>query len=504
MRAIPRFDRRLYERVSLGFRADTPWMFLFMGMLALVVAAGKIPLVRAWWTASSVSVTFALVSVAVGIASAISCSVIAHLTEDARGLWMGAAITLYSMIAIPAATLDSTSTFGDAVLGNVRLMAHTLLVILTFIAVFASVRPPWDGGSVLLGGLLIVAVVAGLGLAFPSASEAVNTSIVVRLSLSVFWVLSGMAMVLASWVRGEGWISWVGMGCTVIALAHVLRVVSSGPDAPLGVSFSIVRLFGVVLLFLGTAATMRRRLAGVHESYFEYQEKLRLAKIDLEEVEHRAHDVRNGLAGIAGVAALLDVGAHNPQEMALLRKAVNAELTRLDGLLRPAGAEVATIDSTVYAIEPMLCELTMLQANAGMDIRADVEPKLRATGDSSVIAQVLTNVLANCAQHAPGSPVRIQARRVEDRVEIRVRDFGAGLPSGAGDSVFEMGVRGHDSNGQGLGLHICRKLLAEEGGTIELRSGPQARTGCTALITLPAAAPEEHGGGDVVQLVRAG
>ena len=110
----------------------------------------------------------------------------------------------------------------------------------------------------------------------------------------------------------------------------------------------------------------------------------------------------------------------------------------------------------------------MLRRSAGMDVRADVEPHLCAVGSPATLAQVVTNLLANAERHAPGSPVRITAAQREGRVEIRVRDFGPGVAAGEERAVLEPGVRDERAGGRGLGLHLCRTLLAAEDAAIDI------------------------------------
>ncbi|MGI8817077.1 MAG: ATP-binding protein [Pseudonocardia sp.] len=67
-----------------------------------------------------------------------------------------------------------------------------------------------------------------------------------------------------------------------------------------------------------------------------------------------------------------------------------------------------------------------------MDIRCDVGCSPWADGSPTVLKQVLSNVLANCVRHAPGSPVRVQVGLRRDRIRLRVSDFGPGVPAGLG------------------------------------------------------------------------
>jgi two-component system, OmpR family, sensor kinase len=118
-------------------------------------------------------------------------------------------------------------------------------------------------------------------------------------------------------------------------------------------------------------------------------------------------------------------------------------------------------------------------------------PDLWADGDRALVVQVLTNLLANCSRHAPGSTVWLTARRCGERAVLEVRDNGPGVPDGAEEAVFGRGVRDPSTGGEGLGLFLCRRLLAANGGTARLRQGdgPPEAPGCVVTVELGAAPP---------------
>jgi signal transduction histidine kinase len=120
-----------------------------------------------------------------------------------------------------------------------------------------------------------------------------------------------------------------------------------------------------------------------------------------------------------------------------------------------------------------------------MDVRLDVEPGLCAQGSSKTLAEVITNLLDNAAHHAPGSPVRIVALQESGHVVVRVRDFGPGVPAGQEAAVFDRGGRDRWLAGSGLGLRICRDLLAADGGIISISPSTPDCPGCTVVMRLP-------------------
>ncbi len=88
--------------------------------------------------------------------------------------------------------------------------------------------------------------------------------------------------------------------------------------------------------------------------------------------------------------------------------------------------------------------------------------------DASLIEQALGNLLDNAARHTPpGTLIRLRARRAGDELVVSVEDFGPGLPDEELERVFakfERGAVEGAGGGMGLGLSICRAIVALHGG----------------------------------------
>jgi signal transduction histidine kinase len=139
----------------------------------------------------------------------------------------------------------------------------------------------------------------------------------------------------------------------------------------------------------------------------------------------------------------------------------------------------------LYALGAVaLKDVTLVMANVIEATRAMGSMLAVLVASSKRLAQVITNLLNNAAQHAPGSSVRISALQESGHVVVRVRDFGR-VPAGQGAAVFERGVRDRWSRGSGLGLHISRDLLAGDGGTISIGPSTPDYSGCTVVMRVP-------------------
>jgi two-component system sensor histidine kinase KdpD len=118
--------------------------------------------------------------------------------------------------------------------------------------------------------------------------------------------------------------------------------------------------------------------------------------------------------------------------------------------------------------------------------------------DPVLLEQVFRNLLDNAAKYTPAdSAIELSARSAGGAVEVTLDDEGPGLPLGSEEKIFEKFHRGVHPGvpGAGLGLAICRGIVAAHGGTLVASRSP--RGGARFTITLPLvgvapAVPHEH------------
>ena len=109
-------------------------------------------------------------------------------------------------------------------------------------------------------------------------------------------------------------------------------------------------------------------------------------------------------------------------------------------------------------------------------------------GDSERLGQVLTNLLTNAIQYnRPNGEVRVTTAAAHDSAILTVGDTGAGIAPADVPRVFERFYRSDQSrtsNGNGLGLSICKAIVDAHGGSIEAAS--ELNVGTTFTVRLPA------------------
>ncbi|HEY5815916.1 MAG TPA: ATP-binding protein [Solirubrobacterales bacterium] len=222
-----------------------------------------------------------------------------------------------------------------------------------------------------------------------------------------------------------------------------------------------------------------------------------LAEADF--ISNAAHELRNPLAGISSAIEVLQEGAKDDPKALdhfLGRLAEDAErmnrltrslltLARVESLGAGESEDVdvaAAIRDTVEAVD----------TPSHIELGTEVEPDLHATGDPTLLRQVMIGLLTNAFKHTP-LPGRVTVRGRHDgekEVVLEVIDTGPGIPEAEIERVFERFYRRDESRvqeGFGLGLAIARRMVSVMGGEIGAHS--VEGQGSTFWVRLPAAQP---------------
>ncbi|WP_243383551.1 sensor histidine kinase [Geothrix alkalitolerans] len=111
--------------------------------------------------------------------------------------------------------------------------------------------------------------------------------------------------------------------------------------------------------------------------------------------------------------------------------------------------------------------------------------------DPVLMEQVLVNLLDNALKYSPpGSQVDIKAWAAGKSLTLSVTDRGPGIAPGEEVRIFEKLARGDAAVGHpgaGLGLAICKGIVAAHGGRIQAVNHPQG--GAQFLVSLPLGTP---------------
>ena len=118
----------------------------------------------------------------------------------------------------------------------------------------------------------------------------------------------------------------------------------------------------------------------------------------------------------------------------------------------------------------------------------DVPPGKPISIDAHALQQVLVNLIQNAAQAlSDGGTITVSAKPVAGGIatQLSVADDGPGIPPADRTRVFDpFFTTKAPGAGTGLGLAVCKHLVATAGGSIEVGEGPNGR-GADFRIVIP-------------------
>ncbi|MDQ2644713.1 MAG: sensor histidine kinase KdpD [Myxococcota bacterium] len=210
-----------------------------------------------------------------------------------------------------------------------------------------------------------------------------------------------------------------------------------------------------------------------------------------------SHDLRTPLAVITGAASTLVESRKKLDENTELdlSRTILEEAERLNRLIRnlldmtrlESGA--VRIDKEWLSLEEVVgAALNRLESRLGeRSVRADLPADLPLVPfDAVLVEQAFINLLENAIKYSDG-PIEIDAASSPAEITVTIADRGPGIPPGEEQRVFEkfhraVSDRGGPS-GAGLGLTICRAIVAAHGGRIWVRN--REGGGAAFRFTLP-------------------
>lgn len=153
----------------------------------------------------------------------------------------------------------------------------------------------------------------------------------------------------------------------------------------------------------------------------------------------------------------------------------------------------ATLSSDLGRIvETVLEEHRQLPLAARIELTAEIDPELPpVSGDAVSLSMLVENLVSNAIKYnRPGGKVSVRVFGRDNWVFLVVRDTGLGIPDAFRPHLFEEFHRARTPEtqsipGTGLGLVICKRIVDELGGSIEVDS--KEGEGSAFTVRLPMA-----------------
>lgn len=243
------------------------------------------------------------------------------------------------------------------------------------------------------------------------------------------------------------------------------------------------------------------RVTGAVVAYQDITERLQLDRMKEEFLSTVSHELRTPLTSLRAALGLLAGGAlaARPDKAEQMLEVAMGNCNRLVHLVNDIldceqiGSGKLRLDQVDVNANELLRRATELQHSqaqrAGLRFRIEAEP-INLWVDSERIVQTLSKLVSNAIKFSPpNSEICLRAHALsESEALIEVQDKGRGIPAEMLDTIFERFQQvdasdSRDSGGTGLGLALCRGLVALHGGKIWAQS--TVGRGSSFFFTVP-------------------
>jgi signal transduction histidine kinase len=311
-------------------------------------------------------------------------------------------------------------------------------------------------------------------------------------------------------IREVQWILIAAVGCAIVlcfVLLSVLLVLIERPLEDLLETIAHVRR-GDLTARVGFAKR-QDDVGQLGRQFNEMIQQLNENRLEIEELHKRemaraehlatlgelaaglAHEIRNPLAGIAGVVDIMgkELPPNSPSRAVI--DDVHQEILHIQAILndllsyarpRPPNFHPANLNATIE--QAVVLSRQQLRTKP-IQVKFEANPTLPLVEhDPALIQQVVLNLLLNGIQAISGTgEVRVTLAQECDAAVLRVADTGLGISAEALTKIFKPFFTTR-SEGSGLGLSLASSIVQSHGGRIEVSSTPGKGSQFKVLLPL--------------------
>lgn len=216
-----------------------------------------------------------------------------------------------------------------------------------------------------------------------------------------------------------------------------------------------------------------------------------------------AHQLRTPLSGLKWTLNMLlqgDLGPVNDDQKDIIKKSYDTNDHLIEIVNDILDTDLITTGHTDFApgdtnirelIEEVISEATANAKKKGIALEKKVDESVPEifTADSKKLFLVLQNLVDNAIKYSPETTsVLIATEKMNDKIQIRVKDSGIGIPEEQQKNIFDRFYRAPNAlrvqaNGSGLGLFIAKNIVTMHQGKIWFKS--KENEGTTFFIEIP-------------------
>ena len=217
-------------------------------------------------------------------------------------------------------------------------------------------------------------------------------------------------------------------------------------------------------------------------------------------VSNISHELRTPLAAIIAEAEVSAIRSRSPEEYQETLRLILQDARRLTRLstdlldLAKTAYDPSGIQFSPLRPDEVLLDArqAILHANPGYRVLLRFEKEMEegdcitVTGNEYLLRVAFSNLIENACKFSPDKQCFISIRFTADRIALKFRDNGIGIPPEDLENIFTPFFRGANKRyapGNGIGLSLTQRIITLHHGTLTVTSRPG--DGTAFIITLP-------------------
>ncbi|MCG7410163.1 HAMP domain-containing histidine kinase [Paenibacillus sp. ACRRX] len=192
------------------------------------------------------------------------------------------------------------------------------------------------------------------------------------------------------------------------------------------------------------------------------------------------HELKTPLTAIMGYANLIP-RLHAEQDIQTSLRHISVESERLLTLVEELLSQSKYGDSP-FSVSPTICDIASIAVEAVFVVKPRLEKyritvidklhSIKIVADPDKTKQILLNLLDNTIKYSDATRITFQQQTTDDAVIVTISDDGIGIST---ELLEHFALAPEDTklsshSGNGFGLLICRQLMRQQGGEMELRA----------------------------------
>ena len=198
-----------------------------------------------------------------------------------------------------------------------------------------------------------------------------------------------------------------------------------------------------------------------------------------------SHELRTPITAIKGMSEILIRDKHIDESVQTdFLEVINKESNRLEEIVEDllAISRLESNDKKIKIekidlkdlVEEVLKSLKVKSEVKNLKMVVDVD-NININVDRLLFYTLLVNLIKNAVSYTDSGNITIKAKRLKNKVFLKITDTGIGIPNSEQELIFERFYRvdkdrNRDSGGTGLGLSICKKIVDKHNGFITVKS----------------------------------